>query len=107
MCAVTVEVLHRSLVAAVAVPTSCGNAVGVVLKMNEHERARSRFGATSGCVTSTPHSITPTLTPRPVAPVHGRLAVAPIRLMSHWHDASGSLDGLPNEIGRASCRERV
>jgi len=22
--------------------------------------------------------------------------VAPIRLMSHWHDASGSLDGLPN-----------
>ena len=46
---------------------SDGSAVGVPLKMNEHDRATSTLGAMSGWVKSIPLSITPTLTPSPVA----------------------------------------
>ena len=83
MCAVTVDVLNGRLVGAVAVPTSCGSAVGVLLKMNEHDHARFRFGATSGWVTSIPESITPTVTPCPVAEPQAFADEAPINDMSH------------------------
>ena len=68
---------------------SCGAAVGVSSKMNEHDRATSRLPARSGCVRSTPPSITPTVTPAPVAFAY-ESAPASIRRMSHWHAESGS-----------------
>ena len=81
-------------------PSSCGSAVGVVSKMNEHELATSRFGAISGWVMSTPPSITPTRTPRPVATAYEPPVVALIWSMSHWHAARGSADGtLPRMTG--------
>jgi hypothetical protein len=83
-------------------PTSCGSAVGVVEKMNEQERATFRFGAMSGCVMSTPPSMTPTRTPLPVATAYEPPVVAWIWSMSHWHGASGSDDGTAPPITGAS-----
>jgi hypothetical protein len=40
-------------------------AAGFVGVMNEQDRPRSRFGAMSGCVKSTPVSMIPTVTPSP------------------------------------------
>ena len=71
---------------------STGSAVGSWSKMNEQESARSRLGAMSGWVMSTPLSSTPTRTPCPVASVRAA-ALAWIRDMSHWQAASGSVDG--------------
>ncbi len=46
---------------------SDGAAVGVPVVMNEHDSARFRLGAMSGWFVCTPLSMTPTLTPWPVA----------------------------------------
>ena len=61
---------YRSRIAALSVQlvaTSTGAAVGVPGLMNEQERARSRLGAMSGWVGSTPLSRMPMVTPSPVA----------------------------------------
>jgi len=71
-------------------PISTGSASGSWSNTNEHDRARSRFGAMSGWVRSTPLSMTPTTTPRPVARAWVE-ASAPMSDMSHWQSASGSL----------------
>src|SRR5829696_4979044 len=68
---------------------SDGSAVGVPVVMNEHERATSRFPTRSGWVMSIPPSITPTVTPLPVANAY-EAGPTPIARMSHWHDDSGS-----------------
>src|SRR5215213_7389805 len=87
---------YRSRMAALLVQlvaSSTGAAVGVPGLMNEHERARSRLGAMSGWVGSTPLSRMPMVTPSPVAWDRAD-ALASIRAMSHWQTASGSLLGV-------------
>jgi hypothetical protein len=73
--------------------TSPGSASGSSLVMNEQDRARSRFGTMSGWARSTPLSITPTVTPAPVALVRVS-PLAPMTAIPHWQTASGSLLGV-------------
>jgi hypothetical protein len=61
--------------------TSAGSAVGVELKMNEHDPATSIAPARSGWVKSSPPSITPTFTPLPLPTAWA--AVALMTPMSH------------------------
>src|SRR5690349_425935 len=75
-------------------PFSIGSAAGSWSKMNEHEWARSRLGAMSGWVMSTPLSMSPMRTPLPVARAW-LASSALIRAMSHWQAASGSELGTP------------
>jgi hypothetical protein len=87
---------YRSRIAALLVQlvaTSTGSAVGVPGLMKEHDRARSRLGAMSGWVGSTPLSRMPMVTPAPVARDLAE-AVASMSAMSHWQTASGSLLGV-------------
>src|SRR5262245_248869 len=58
--------------------------------MNEHDAATSRFGAMSGCVRSTPVSMSATFTPWPRLSAYEPAVVALIARMSHWQAPSGS-----------------
>src|SRR4051794_36360250 len=92
--------------------TSLGSATGSSLVMNEQDRPRSRFGAMSGWVRSTPLSRMPTVTPRPVA-LSCVAEFAPTIAISHWQPASGSLLGVaytpPNRLAQipAACPEGI
>ena len=72
------------------VACSSGTLVGVSARMNEHDAARSRFGAMSGCCRSSPVSMMPTRAPLPWFTAYEPSVVALIIRMSHWHGDSGS-----------------
>src|SRR5262245_59490056 len=74
--------------------------------MNEHDAAMSRFGAMSGCVRSTPVSMSPTRAPAPWLTPYEPLGVAPIARMSHWQAPSGSgptSGGTEKSDAQAAC----
>lgn len=67
------------------------------------EPARSKLGAMSGCVSSTPVSITATVTAR-LPSVFSWALSALMALMSHWSGSIGSAPGAASAASAFRCR---
>jgi hypothetical protein len=75
--------------------TSHGPSISGMSVVKLRDPAASKLGAMSGCEASTPVSMMPTRTSRPVASRWASSAVAPIMSMSHWRSARGSASAAP------------